>query len=30
MLDASTCLGQIGNLLSHVDVPAVAAQHLIP
>jgi hypothetical protein len=24
------CLGQIGNLLPHVAVPAVMAQHLIP
>src|SRR5262249_28793374 len=24
------CLGQIGNLLPHVVVPAVMAQHLIP
>lgn len=24
------CIGQVGNLLSHVVVPAVMAQHLIP
>jgi len=24
------CLGQVGNLLPHVCVPAVMAQHLIP
>lgn len=29
-LVAAMCLGQIGNLLPHVVVPAVMAQHLIP
>jgi fucose permease len=24
------CVGQVGNLLPHVVVPAVMAQHLIP
>ena len=24
------CLGQVGNLLPHVVVPAIMAQHLIP
>jgi hypothetical protein len=24
------CVGQVGNLLPHVVVPAVVAQHLIP
>lgn len=27
---AAMCLGQVGNLLPHVAVPAVMAQHLIP
>lgn len=29
-LVAAMCLGQVGNLLPHVVVPAVMAQHLIP
>lgn len=29
-LVAAMCLGQVANLLSHVAVPAVMAQHLIP
>src|SRR5262249_58035726 len=29
-LAIAMCLGQIGNLLPHVAVPAVMAQHLIP
>jgi MFS family permease len=29
-LVAAMCVGQIGNLLPHVAVPAVMAQHLIP
>jgi MFS family permease len=29
-LVAAMCLGQVGNLLPHVAVPAVMAQHLIP
>jgi MFS family permease len=29
-LVAAMCIGQIGNLLPHVAVPAVMAQHLIP
>jgi sugar phosphate permease len=27
---AAMCVGQVGNLLPHVAVPAVMAQHLIP
>jgi MFS family permease len=30
VLVAATCTGQVANLLSHVAVPAVMAQHLIP
>src|ERR1700752_1336591 len=29
-LVAAMCIGQIGNLLPHVVVPAIMAQHLIP
>jgi predicted MFS family arabinose efflux permease len=29
-LVAAMCLGQVGNLLPHVVVPAIMAQHLIP
>src|SRR5207302_3745901 len=29
-LVAAMCLGQIGNLLPHVVVPAIMAQHLMP
>src|SRR3974377_1247797 len=29
-LVAAMCIGQIGNLLPHVVVPAVMPQHLIP
>ena len=29
-LFAAMCVGQVGNLLPHVVVPAVVAQHLIP
>jgi hypothetical protein len=29
-LVAAMCLGQVGNLLPHVVVPAVMAQHLMP
>ncbi len=29
-LVAAMCAGQVGNLLPHVVVPAVMAQHLIP
>lgn len=29
-LIAALCLGQVGNLLPHVAVPAIMAQHLIP
>lgn len=29
-LVAAICLGQVGNLLPHVVVPAIMAQHLIP
>jgi hypothetical protein len=28
-LVAAMCLGQVGNLLPHVVVPAVMAQHLL-
>src|SRR5271166_135767 len=30
MLVAAMCLGQVGNLLPHVVVPAIMAQHLMP
>ena len=29
-LVTAMCLGQVGNLLPHVVVPAIMAQHLIP
>src|ERR1700742_935620 len=29
-LVAAMCVGQVGNLLPHVVVPAIMAQHLIP
>ena len=29
-LVAAMCLGQVGNLLPHVVVPAIMAQHLMP
>ena len=29
-LVAAMCVGQVANLLSHVVVPAVMAQHLMP
>src|SRR4029450_11643088 len=29
-LVAAMCLGQVGNLLPHVVVPAIIAQHLMP
>src|SRR3954468_20268335 len=29
-LVVAICLGQVGNLLPHVVVPAIMAQHLIP
>src|SRR5215470_8412001 len=29
-LVAAMCLGQVGNLLPHVAVPAIMAQHLMP
>jgi len=29
-LVTAMCIGQIGNLLPHVAVPAIMAQHLIP
>jgi len=30
VLVAAMCLGQVGNLLPHVVVPAIMAQHLMP
>jgi predicted MFS family arabinose efflux permease len=29
-LTAAMCVGQVGNLLPHVVVPAIMAQHLMP
>ena len=29
-LVAAICLGQVGNVLPHVVVPAIMAQHLMP
>jgi hypothetical protein len=29
-LVAAMCAGQVGNLLPHVVVPAIMAEHLIP
>jgi hypothetical protein len=29
-LVAAMCVGQVGNLLPHVVVPAIMAQHLMP